>query len=112
MPTTFWEATLLACGVRVGEHAKTFLPMRGRDRKRIAISRDPGKALKGAHEDAQAFRDAVSGLRSDEQGPFIVECDHPARERCGFADLRLDDDGAICEDVFPATLGGQALVSN
>ena len=43
---------------------------------------------------------------------FIVERDRPTGDRCGFAGLRLDDDRAICEDVFPATLGGQALVSN
>ncbi|MGE0853660.1 MAG: Arm DNA-binding domain-containing protein [Hyphomicrobiaceae bacterium] len=53
VPTTFWDTALPAFGVRVGKHAKTFLIMHGRDRKRVAIGRYPDKTLKDAREEAK-----------------------------------------------------------
>lgn len=48
VPTTFWDTSLPAFGVRVGKRTKTFLVMHGRDRKRIAVGKYPDTPLQKA----------------------------------------------------------------
>ena len=43
---------------------------------------------------------------------FLVECDLPTWQACGFADKTIDESKAICEQVFAATLDGHPLISN
>ena len=43
---------------------------------------------------------------------FLVECDPATWQAYGFADKTTEQSQAICEQVFAATLGGHALVSN
>ena len=43
---------------------------------------------------------------------FLVECDLPTWQACGFADKTIDESKAICEQVFAETLDGHPLISN
>jgi 2-polyprenyl-6-methoxyphenol hydroxylase-like FAD-dependent oxidoreductase len=43
---------------------------------------------------------------------FLIECDLPTWEACGFADKTIEESKAICEQVFATTLDGHSLVSN
>jgi len=43
---------------------------------------------------------------------FLVECDLPTWQACGFADKTIEESKAVCEKVFAATLDGHGLVSN
>jgi 2-polyprenyl-6-methoxyphenol hydroxylase-like FAD-dependent oxidoreductase len=49
---------------------------------------------------------------SPDMSTFLVECDLPTWQRCGFADKTIDQSRTICERVFAATLEGHPLVSN
>ncbi|KAB2849657.1 MAG: monooxygenase [Hyphomicrobiaceae bacterium] len=43
---------------------------------------------------------------------FIVECDRATWERCGFAEMSVEQSQALCEHVFADTLQGHKLISN
>jgi 2-polyprenyl-6-methoxyphenol hydroxylase-like FAD-dependent oxidoreductase len=49
---------------------------------------------------------------SPDMSTFLVECDLPTWQHCGFADKTIDQSRTICERVFAATLEGHPLVSN
>jgi len=49
---------------------------------------------------------------SPDMSTFLVECDLPTWQRCGFADKTTDQSRTICERMFAATLEGHPLVSN
>jgi len=49
---------------------------------------------------------------SPDMSTFLVECDLPTWQRCGFADKTIDQSRTICERVFAAALEGHPLVSN
>jgi 2-polyprenyl-6-methoxyphenol hydroxylase-like FAD-dependent oxidoreductase len=49
---------------------------------------------------------------SPHMSTFLVECDLPTWQACGFADKTIEQSKAICEQVFAATLDGHGLVSN
>lgn len=51
--TTFWDTSLPAFGVMVGKKAKTFIVMRGADRKRTKIGRYPALSLSDARLQAK-----------------------------------------------------------
>jgi 2-polyprenyl-6-methoxyphenol hydroxylase-like FAD-dependent oxidoreductase len=49
---------------------------------------------------------------SPHMSTFLVECDLPTWQACGFADKTIEQSKAICEKVFAGTLDGHCLVSN
>ena len=49
---------------------------------------------------------------SPRMSTFLVECDLPTWQACGFADRTVEESKAICEKVFAETLDGHGLVSN
>jgi 2-polyprenyl-6-methoxyphenol hydroxylase-like FAD-dependent oxidoreductase len=49
---------------------------------------------------------------SPRMSTFLVECDLPTWQACGFADRTVEESKAICEEVFAETLDGHGLVSN
>jgi 2-polyprenyl-6-methoxyphenol hydroxylase-like FAD-dependent oxidoreductase len=49
---------------------------------------------------------------SPDMSTFLVECDLPTWQACGFADKTIEQSQAICEQVFAATLDGHRLISN
>jgi 2-polyprenyl-6-methoxyphenol hydroxylase-like FAD-dependent oxidoreductase len=49
---------------------------------------------------------------SPRMSTFLVECDLPTWQACGFADKTVEESRAICEKVFAEALDGHGLVSN
>jgi 2-polyprenyl-6-methoxyphenol hydroxylase-like FAD-dependent oxidoreductase len=49
---------------------------------------------------------------SPRMSTFLVECDLPTWQACGFADKTVEQSRAICEEVFAEALDGHGLVSN
>jgi len=49
---------------------------------------------------------------SPHMSTFLVECDLPTWQACGFADKTIEQSKAICEKVFAGTLDGHCPVSN
>jgi 2-polyprenyl-6-methoxyphenol hydroxylase-like FAD-dependent oxidoreductase len=49
---------------------------------------------------------------SPRMSTFLIECDLPTWQACGFADKTIEQSKGICEEVFAETLDGHGLVSN
>ena len=51
--TTYWDTKVPGFGVRVGLHSKTFVVVRGKERRRITVGNYPDSALADARKQAQ-----------------------------------------------------------
>src|SRR5437879_4330417 len=52
---TYWDQALPAFGIRIGKRSRTFVIMKGTERKRISLGRYPALTLKDARQKAYAF---------------------------------------------------------
>jgi integrase len=57
--TTWWDSALPSFGIRVGLHSKTFVVVRGKSRKRIALGKFPSTPLKEARSKALSIIDGA-----------------------------------------------------
>jgi len=57
--TRFWDSGLPTFGILVGKRAKTWICMRGADRKLITLGRYPAVSLKSARQAALRIIDAT-----------------------------------------------------
>ena len=56
--TTYWDSKLAGFGVRVGVRSKTFIVMRGDERRRIKVGSYPDKSLADARKEAHRLMNA------------------------------------------------------
>src|SRR4051812_39409245 len=61
---TYWDRALPSFGVRVGLHSKTFVLMRGGERKRTSLGKYPATSLRAARSKALSIIDGSFALQA------------------------------------------------
>jgi hypothetical protein len=69
---TYWDRALPSFGVRVGLHSKTFVLLRGGERKRTSLGKYPATSLKTARSKAHHHRQPAMVEALSSRAPKIV----------------------------------------
>ena len=71
---TYWDTSLPTFGIRVGLRSRTFIVMRGSDRKRISLGRWPKTPLKVARQAALRIIDQGTVIGAYHRAPACAQC--------------------------------------